>query len=146
MKNSLIIIIFTILFLGCTINVAPTQEQAEEKVPAQIEMKQAEKKTHEPWPKGEKEYWYARYFFNMAVNPQIQLRLKPKDVFEIVKCVVAKYEKDHSWEWFVANLHDQKTITPEVSQYVFVTTQVCAKKQALKGVKPTPTLSLDDAI
>ena len=79
MKNSLIIIIFTILFIGCTINVAPTQEQAEEKVPAQIEMKQAEKKTHKPWPKGEKEYWYARYFFNMAVNPQIQLRLKPKD-------------------------------------------------------------------
>ena len=139
-----ILVVMIIIFAGCTINLPaskPEQSNDKEKVVTQVE-----KKTHESWPKGEKEYWYARYFFNMAVNPQIQMRLQPRDVYEIVKCTVSKYEKDYSWEWFVANLHDQKSITPEVSQYVFVTTQVCAKKQALKGVKPTPTLSLDDAI
>ena len=46
----------------------------------------------------------------------------------------------------MSNLHDQKTITTEVSQYVFVTTQVCAKKQALKGVKPTQTMDIREAI
>ena len=144
MKRLIFVISVILLFTGCTINMTPTQQQVEAK--KEVSTEQVEKKTHEPWPKGEKEYWYARYFFTMAANIEIQMRMKPRDVFGIVKCVVSKYEKDHSWEWFVANLHDQKIITPENSKYVFVTTQVCAKKQAQKMIKPTPTMSIDDTI
>ena len=74
-----ILVVMIIIFAGCTINLPaskPEQSNDKEKVVTQVE-----KKTHEPWPKGEKEYWYARYFFNMAVNPQIQMRLQPRDVY-----------------------------------------------------------------
>jgi hypothetical protein len=136
MKHSLIIIIFTILFAGCTINMAPSQEQVEQKVPAQIEMKQAEQSKHAPWPQDGKEYWYARYFHTMASHPGIQRRIKPEDVFAIVKCTMNKYEEEHSWEWFRKNLADVQILTPENTQYVYVVTRACADKQKAKTLKP----------
>ena len=136
MKHSLIIIIFTILFSGCTINMAPSQEQVEKKVPAQIEMKQAEQSKHEPWPQDEKEYWYARYFHTMASHPGIQQRIKPEDVFAIVKCTMNKYEEEHSWEWFRKNLADVKILTRENEQYVYTVTRACADKQKAKNPQP----------
>ena len=136
MKHSLIIIIFTILFTGCTINMAPSQEQVEKKVPAQIEMKQAEQSKHAPWPQDGKEYWYARYFHTMASHPGIQRRIKPEDVFAIVKCTMRKYEEDHSWEWFRKNLADVQILTQENTQYVYVVTRACADQQRVKEPKP----------
>jgi PBP1b-binding outer membrane lipoprotein LpoB len=136
MKHSLIIIIFTILFAGCTINMAPSQEQVEKKVPAQIEMKQAEQSKHAPWPQDGKEYWYARYFHTMASHPGIQRRIKPEDVFAIVKCTMNKYEEDHSWEWFRKNLADVQILTQENTQYVYVVTRACADAQKAKTLKP----------
>ena len=135
MKHSLIIIIFTILFAGCTINMAPSQEQVEKKVPAQIEMKQTEQSKHAPWPQDGKEYWYARYFHTMASHPGIQRRIKPEDVFAIVKCTMNKYEEEHSWEWFRKNLADVQILTPENTQYVYVVTRACANKQKAKEPK-----------
>jgi hypothetical protein len=125
-----------ILFGGCTINMAPSQEQVEKKVPAQIEMKQAEQSKHAPWPQDGKEYWYARYFHTMASHPGIQRRIKPEDVFAIVKCTMNKYEEDHSWEWFRKNLADVQILTPENTQYVYVVTRACADKQKAKTLKP----------
>ena len=141
MKHSLIII-FTILFTGCTINLAPSQEQVEKKVPAQIEMKQAQQSKHAPWPQEGKEYWYARYFFTMASNPDIQRMLKPEDVFAIVKCTMKIYEEDNSWEWFLSNMAEIKILTPKTNQYVYQTTKFCAAKQKaknspLQGVRDT---------
>ena len=136
MKHSLIIIIFTILFTGCTINMAPSQEQVEKKVPAQIEIKQAEQVTHKPWPQEEKEYWYARYFHTMASHPGIQLRIKPEVVFAIVKCTMNKYEEDHSWEWFRKNLADVQILTQENTDYVYVVTRACADTEKAKEPKP----------
>ena len=136
MKHSLIIIIFTILFTGCTINMAPSQEQVEKKVPAKIEMKQAEQSKHAPWPQEGKEYWYARYFHTMASHPGIQRTIKPEDVFEIVKCTMTKYEEDNSWQWFLDNLANVQTLTPKNSQYVYEVTGVCAAKQKAKTPKP----------
>jgi hypothetical protein len=133
MKHSLIIIIFTILFAGCTINMTPSQEQVEQKVPAQIEMKQAEQSKHAPWPQDGREYWYARYFHTMASHPGIQQRIKPEDVFAIVKCTMNKYEEDHSWEWFRKNLADVQILTPENTQYVYTVTRSCADKQKAKN-------------
>jgi len=136
MKHSLIIIIFTILFTGCTINMAPSQEQVEKKVPAQIEIKQAEQVTHKPWPQDEKEYWYARYFHTMASHPGIQQRIKPEDVFAIVKCTMNKYEEEHSWEWFRKNLADVQILTQENTDYVYTVTRTCADKQKAKNPNP----------
>ena len=125
-----------ILFGGCTINMAPTQEQVEKKVPAQIEMKQAEQSKHAPWPQDGKEYWYARYFHTMASHPGIQRRIKPEDVFAIVKCTMNKYEEEHSGEWFRKNLADVQILTPENTQYVYVVTRACADRQKAKTLKP----------
>ena len=136
MKHTLIIIIFTILFTGCTINMTPSQEQVEKKVPAQIEMKQAEQVTHNPWPQEKKEYWYARYFHTMASYPSIQQMLQPHDVFEIVKCTISKYEEDHDYEWFLANLGEIRILTPANNKYVYDTTTVCANITKAKNKKP----------
>ena len=125
-----------ILFGGCTINMAPTQEQVEKKVPAQIEMKLTEQSKHAPWPQEGKEYWYARYFFTMASNPDIQRMLKPAEVFAIVKCTMNKYEEDHSWEWFRKNLADVQILTQENTDYVYTVTRTCADKQRAKEPKP----------
>jgi hypothetical protein len=132
-----------ILFGGCTINMAPTQEQVEKKVPAQIEMKQAEQSKHAPWPQDGKEYWYARYFHTMASHPGIQRRIKPEDVFAIVKCTMNKYEEEHSWEWFRKNLADVQILTPENTQYVYVVTRACADKQRAKSPE---TIGVRDTI
>ena len=144
-----ILVVMTIIFAGCTINIPSNQPQPpteEKKVVAQIEMKQDEKVKHKPWPQEEKEYWYARYFFTMAINPQIQQMMPPRSVFEIVKCSVTKYEEDYSWEWFLANLHDHRTIKPEVSKYVYDVTKVCADKQKLKDRLIVPTVDIREAI
>jgi len=136
MKHTLIIIIFTILFTGCTINMTPSQEQVEKKVPAQIEMKQAEQVTHNPWPQEKKEYWYARYFHTMASYPSIQQMLQPHEVFEIVKCTISKYEEDHTYEWFLENLGEVRILTPANNKYVYDTTTVCANITKAKNKKP----------
>ena len=136
MKHTLIIIIFTILFTGCTINMTPSQEQVEKKVPAQIEMKQAEQITHNPWPQEKKEYWYARYFHTMASYPSIQQMLQPHEVFEIVKCTISKYEEDHTYEWFLENLGEVRILTPANNKYVYDTTTVCANMTKAKKKKP----------
>jgi len=131
MKQTLIII-FTILFTGCTINMAPSQEQVEKKVPAQIEMKQLK-----PWPHDQVEYWYARYFHSMANHPSIQQMLQPHEVFEIVKCTISKYEEDHDYEWFLANLGEVRMLTQANNKYVFDITTLCANITKAKKKKPT---------
>ena len=109
----------------------------EEKVPAQMEMRPTdEERRHKPWPQEEREYWYARYFHTMASHPGIQRRIKPEDVFAIVKCTMNKYEEDHSWEWCRKNLADVQILTPENTQYVYVVTRACADKQKAKTLKP----------
>jgi hypothetical protein len=72
----------------------------------------------------------------MASHPGIQRRIKPEDVFAIVKCTMRKYEEDHSWEWFRKNLADVQILTQENTQYVYVVTRACADQQRVKEPKP----------
>ena len=125
-----------LIISGCTIHMTPPQEQVEKKVPAQIEMKQAEQIKHKPWPQDEKEYWYARYFHTMASHPGIQQRIRPEVVFAIVKCTMNKYEEDHSWEWFRKNLADVQILTQKNTDYVYVVTRACADTEKAKEPKP----------
>jgi hypothetical protein len=135
MYKSLMFVMIIILG-GCTINMTPSQDQVEKKVPVQIEMKQAEQSKHKPWPQDGKEYWYARYFHTMASHPGIQRTIKPEDVFEIVKCTMDKYEEDNSWQWFLDNLANVQILTLKNSQYVYDVTTVCAAKQKAKTPRP----------
>jgi len=125
-----------LIISGCTIHMTPPQELVEKKVPAQIEMKQAEQIKHKPWPQDEKEYWYARYFHTMASHPGIQQRIRPEVVFAIVKCTMNKYEEDHSWEWFRKNLADVQILTQKNTDYVYVVTRACADTEKAKEPKP----------
>jgi hypothetical protein len=134
LKSNLLTLLFVVLLTGgCTINMTPQSPTEEKKVPAKIEMKQAEQSKHAPWPQDGKEYWYARYFHTMASHPGIQQRIKPEDVFAIVKCTMEKYEKDNSWEWFRKNLADVHILTPENTQYVYKVTRACADAQRIKS-------------
>ena len=135
MYKSLMFVMIIILG-GCTINMTPSQDQVEKKVPVQIEMKQAEQVTHKPWPHDKIEYWYARYFHTMANHPTIQQMLQPHEVFEIVKCTIKKYEEDHTYEWFLENLGEVRILTPANNKYVYDTTTVCANMTKAKKKKP----------
>tara|TARA_B100000287_G_scaffold397279_1_gene413678 strand:+ start:155 stop:559 length:405 start_codon:yes stop_codon:yes gene_type:complete len=118
-----IILIMTLLIGGCNISTNQLQPPIEEK---EVVAK------HEPWPEGEKEYWIARYFFTMAADPRVQQIMLPRDAYEIVVCTVNKYEEEHSWEWFTMFLHDNRILQPEIEQYVYDTTRVCAVMQKAK--------------
>jgi hypothetical protein len=135
MYKSLMFVMIIILG-GCTINMTPSQDQVEKKVPVQIEMKQAEQVTHKPWPHDKIEYWYARYFHTMANHPTIQQMLQPHEVFEIVKCTIKKYEEDHTYEWFLENLGEVRILTPVNNKYVYDTTTLCANITKAKKKKP----------
>ena len=141
MKNTIIIIIFTILFSGCTISIPQPQPPIEEK-----KVVVQETGGNEPWPEGEKQYWYARYFLTMAQNPQVQLLMTPRDAYEIAKCTVDKYELEHSWEWFTMFLHDNKIIQPQIAQYVYETTRVCAVKRKAETDAKNPAKLLEDSV
>jgi len=135
MYKSLMFVMIIILG-GCTINMTPSQDQVEKKVPVQIEMKQAEQVTHKPWPHDKIEYWYARYFHTMANHPTIQQMLQPHEVFEIVKCTIKKYEEDHDYAWFLDNLGEVRILTPVNNKYVYDTTTLCANITKAKKKKP----------
>jgi len=135
MYKSLMFVMIIILG-GCTINMTPSQDQVEKKVPVQIEMKQAEQVTHKPWPHDKIEYWYARYFHTMANHPTIQQMLQPHEVFEIVKCTIKKYEEDHTYEWFLENLGEVRTLSQANNKYVYDITTLCANITKAKNEKP----------
>ena len=114
MKNTIIIIIFTILFSGCTISIPQPQPPIEEK-----KVVVQETGGYEPWPDGEKVYWYARYFFTMASNPKVQLLMTPRDAYEIAKCTVDGFEKDYKYEKFVEEIGEKVVLPPHTSKYVY---------------------------
>ena len=133
----IIILIMAMLIGGCTTQLQPPIEEKEVVV--------QETGGYEPWPEEEKIYWYARYFFTMAANPDVQRIMLPRDAYEIVVCTVSKYEEEHSWEWFTMFLHDHKIIQPQIEQYVYDTTRVCAVKQKAKTEAKKP-IELKDSI
>jgi len=131
----IIILIMAMLIGGCTTQLQPPIEEKEVVV--------QETGGYEPWPEGEKVYWYARYFFTMAANLKVQQLMTPRDAYEIAKCTVDKYESEHSWEWFTMFLHDNRLIQPQIEQYVYETTRECAVKQRAKSESAKSTDVLD---
>ena len=144
MKNSIIIIIFTILFVGCTVNFGQTKPEKEIKT----EVTETKKETLKPWPKGEKEYWYAKYFLTMALNPQVQQMLQPRQVFEIVRCTVDGFEKDYNHDQFLEHIGENKVLSPQMNKYVYDLSYICSQevKRKMKEEQSKKPLTLKDTI
>ena len=143
MKNLIIIIIFTIIFGGCTINFGPTQPEKEIKT----EVTETKKETLKPWPHVEKEYWYAKYFLSMAMNPDVQRMLHPRQVFEVVKCTVDGFEKDYEYEQFVKEIGGNLRLPPHLSKYIYDISLECSlevKRKAAEEQSKNP-LTLENS-
>ena len=146
MKNLIIVIIFTIIFGGCTINFGPTQPEKEIKT----EITETKKETLKlkPWPHVEKEYWYAKYFLSMAMNPDVQRMLSPRQVFAVVKCTVDGFEKDYEYEQFVKVIGGNMVLPPHISKYIYDLSFECSlevKRKAAEEQSKKP-LTLKDSV
>jgi len=144
MKNSIIIIIFTILFVGCTVNFGQTQPEKEIKT----EVTETKKETHKPWPHVEKEYWYAKYFLSKAMNPDVQRMLSQRQVFDVVKCTVDGFEKDYEYERFVKEIGGNLRLPPHLSKYIYDISFECSvevKRKAAEKQSKNP-LTLKDSV
>ena len=144
MKNLIIIIIFTIIFGGCTINFGPTQPEKEIKT----EVTKTKKEIHKPWPHIEKEYWYAKYFLSMAMNPDVQRMLSPRQVFEVVKCTVDGFEKDYEYERFVKVIGANMALPPQIHKYIYDLSFECSLevKRKMKEDQDKKPLTLKNSI
>ena len=142
MKNLIIVIIFTIIFGGCTINFGPTQPEKE------IKTEITETKKLKPWPHVEKEYWYAKYFLSMAMNPDVQRMLSPRQVFEVVKCTVDGFEKDYEYERFVKEIGANLRLPPHLSKYIYDLSFECSLevKRKMKEDQDKKPLTLKNSI
>ena len=142
MKNSIIIIIFTILFVGCTVNFGQTKPEKE------IKTEVTETKKLKSWPHVEKEYWYAKYFLTMAINPNVQRMLTPRQVFEVVKCTVDGFEKDYEYEQFLKEIGDNMVLTPHISKYIYDLSFMCSKEvqRKMKDDQSKNPLTLEQSI
>ena len=146
MKNLIIIIIFTIIFGGCTINFGPTQPEKE--IKTKVTETKEETLKLKPWPYGEKEYWYAKYFLSMAMNPDVQRMLTPRQVFEVVRCTVDRFEKDYEYGRFVKEIGETLRLPPHLTKYIYDISFECSlevkrKAEEKLGKKP---LTLEQSI
>ena len=122
MKKIIIIIIFTIIFGGWTVNFEQTKLEKETKT----EVTKTKKEKHKPWPHVKKEFWYAKYFLTMALNPKVQMMLTPEQVFDVVKCTVDGFEKDYEYEQFLREIGDNLRLPPHISKYIYDLSLECS--------------------
>ena len=131
MKNLIIIIIFTIIFGGWTVNFEQTKLEKETKT----EVTETKKEKHKPWPHVKKEFWYAKYFLSMALNPKVQAVLTPEQVFDVVKCTVDGFEKDYEFEQFLKEIGGNMNLTPQLSKYIYELSLECSQEIKRKAKK-----------
>ena len=144
MKNLIIIIIFTIIFTGCTVNFGQTTPEKEIKT----EVTETKKETLKPWPHVKKEYWYAKYFLSMAMNPNVQRMLTPEQVFDVVKCTVDEFEKDYEYERFLREIGNNLRLPPHISKYIYDLSLECSLevKRKAKEEQSKKPLTLKNSI
>ena len=148
MKNSIIIIIFTIIFTGCTVNFGKTAPEKEIKTEVTETKKETLKPKLKPWPHVEKEYWYAKYFLSMAMNPNVQRVMTARQVFSVVKCTVDGFEKDYEYEQFVKVIGGNMVLPPHISKYIYDLSFECSLevKRKIKEEQSKKPLTLKDTI
>jgi hypothetical protein len=146
MKNLIIVIIITVIFGGCTVHFGQTAPEKEIKT----EVVETKKEIYKPkpWPKGEKEYWYAKYFLSMAINPDVQRMLSPRQVFEVVRCTVDGFEKDYEYGLFVKEIGGNVVLPPHISKYIYDLSLECSievKRKSAEERSKNP-LTLKDSV
>ena len=148
MKNLIIIIIFTIIFGGCTINFGPTQPEKEIKTEVTETKKETLKPKLKPWPHVEKEYWYAKYFLSMAMNPNVQRVMTARQVFSVVKCTVDGFEKDYEYEQFVKEIGANMALPPQIHKYIYDLSFECSLevKRKAKEEQDKKPLTLKNSV
>ena len=138
MKKLIIVIIFTIIFGGCTVHFGQTTPEKEIKTEVteiKTEITETKKETLNPWPHVEKEYWYAKYFLSMAMNPDVQRMLSPRQVFEVVKCTVDGLEKDYEYEQFLKVIGANMVLPPHISKYIYDISFECSLEVKRKATE-----------
>ena len=114
---------FSILCLsGCIIK----QTEPVKEPPKKEEVVES-KPSFVPWPQEKKEYWYAKYFLSMAMNPNVQRMLTPETVFDIVRCTVNQLEKDYKYEKFLTDIGNNMMLPNHISQYIYQVSYVCSQ-------------------
>ena len=144
MKNLIIIIVTTVIFGGCTIHFGQTAPEKEIKT----EVTETKKEIYKPkpWPHVEKEYWYAKYFLSMAMNPDVQRMLLPRQVFDVVKCTVDEFEKDYEYERFINEIGGNVVLPPHLSKYIYDISFACSvevKRKAAEEQSKKPLILKD---
>ena len=119
MKNLIIVITFTILFGGCTVNFGETKPEKIVKV---------EEVKPKLWPLKKKQFWYAKYFLSMAINQNVQKMLTPEMVFDVVTCTVDVFEEDYDYEAFTREIGSRMNLPPEISRYIYDVSLACSQK------------------
>ena len=135
MKNLIIIIVTTVIFGGCTIHFGSSSSEPEKEIKTEVTETKKEILKPKPWPQVEKEFWYAKYFVTMAMNPQVQQMLTPRQVFEVVKCTVDGFEKDYEYEQFVTEIGETLRLPPHLSKYVYDLSLECSMEVRRKAEK-----------
>ena len=146
MKNLIIVIVITVIFGGCTVHFGQTTPEKEIKT----EVTETKKEIYKPkpWPHVEKEYWYAKYFLSMAMNPDVQRMLAPRQVFEVVKCTVDGFEKDYEYDRFLREIGENTVISPHISKYIYDLSFECSLevKRKMKEDQDKKPLTLKNSI
>ena len=148
MKNLIIVIIITVIFGGCTVHFGQTTPEKEIKTEVTETKKETLKLKLKPWPHVEKEYWYAKYFLSMAMNPDVQRMLAPRQVFEVVRCTVDGFEKDYEYEQFVKVIGGNMVLPPHISKYIYDLSFECSLevKRKAKEEQDKKPLTLKNSV
>ena len=84
----------------------------------------------------------------MAINPDVQRMLTPRQVFEVVRCTVDGFEKDYDYEHFVKEIGGKVVLPPHISKYIYDLSLECSievKRKAAEEERKKP-LTLKDSV
>ena len=71
----------------------------------------------------------------MAMNPNVQRMLTPRQVFDVVRCTVDGFEKDYEYEQFVTEIGETLRLPPHLSKYVYDLSLECSMEVRRKAEK-----------
>ena len=71
----------------------------------------------------------------MAMNPNVQKMLTPRQVFDVVRCTVDGFEKDYKYEQFLEEIGENLRLPPHTSKYVYDLSFECSVEVRRKAEK-----------
>ena len=71
----------------------------------------------------------------MAMNPDVQRMLSPRQVFAVVKCTVDGFEKDYEYERFLKVIGANMVLPPHISKYIYDISFECSLEVKRKATE-----------